>query len=94
MALRFLAVKPSASIARGHRKALVHLEAGDTGNAMRESTKAIGWVHRRFQGDDPERLAQYPHIANEIRAVRELAERSATLKEALANGNDRDIHEV
>ena len=64
-----------ASIARGHRKALVHLESGDSAAAMREAANAVAWFYVRFQGDDPATMTQYPHIAEELRAVRELAAR-------------------
>ena len=38
-----------ASIARGHRKALVHLESGDTSAAKREMAGAVSWFLQRFR---------------------------------------------
>jgi hypothetical protein len=80
-----------ASIARGHRKALVHLEAGDTSAAMREMAGAVSWFLRRFQGE-LESFAKLPKVADELRASRELAERSEVLREALRQSYD--IHAV
>ena len=82
-----------ASIARGHRKALVHLEAGDTVAAMQEAAKAVAWFHTRFQGDDPEAMTRFPQIAEELRAVRELASRSEVLREAVRNTKGHEIHD-
>jgi hypothetical protein len=81
-----------ASIARGHRKTLVHLEAGDPAAAAREAAKAVAWFHHRFQGDDPASMTQFPHIAEELRAVRELAARSENLKEAVSKTKGNEIH--
>ncbi len=80
-----------ASIARGHRKALVHLEAGDTSAAMREMAGAVSWFLRRFQGE-LESFTALPKVADELRASRELAERSEVLREALSQSYD--IHAV
>ena len=83
-----------ASIARGHRKALAHLEGGDTAAAMREMAGAVSWFHRRFRGTDPAdpaALARVPKIAGELQAVTELAERCEILKEALQS-QSYDIH--
>jgi hypothetical protein len=82
-----------ASIARGHRKALVHLEAGDSAAAAREAAKAIAWFHHRFQGNDPASMTQFPHIAQELRAVREIAARSEILREAIGKTMGNDIHD-
>ena len=80
-----------ASIARGHRKALVHLESGDTAAAKREMAGAVSWFLRRFQGD-LESFSALPKVADELRAARELAERSEVLREALTKSYD--IHAV
>jgi hypothetical protein len=77
-----------ASIARGHRKALVHLESGDTAAAMREMAGAVSWFLRRFQGAEQESFTQFPNVGDELRAARELAERSEVLREALSKGYD------
>ena len=82
-----------ASIAHGHRKALAHLEAGDTAAAMREMAGAVSWFHRRFHGTEPAALATAPKIADELRAVGQLAERSEVLREALRS-QSYDIHAV
>ena len=79
-----------ASIARGHRKALAHLEAGDTKAAMREMAGALSWFLRRFQGADPESLTKLPEVAGELRAARELADRSEVLRQAMRE--NYDIH--
>lgn len=81
-----------ASIARGHRKALVHLESGDTSAAKREMAGVVSWFLRRFQGAEPEKLTQLPKVADELRAARALAERSEVLREALSKSYD--IHAV
>jgi hypothetical protein len=81
-----------ASVARGHRKALVHLESGDTAAAKREMAGAVSWFLRRFQGFKPESLTRLPKVADELRAARALAERSDVLKEALSQSYD--IHAV
>lgn len=77
-----------ASIARGHRKALVHLESGDTVSAIREMAGAVSWFLRRFQTKDPLALARAPKVAQELREVSQLAERSEALKEALSQSYD------
>jgi hypothetical protein len=82
-----------ASIARGHRKALVHLESGDTAAAMREMAGMVSWFLRRFQGTDPVALAKAPKLAEELRASGELAERSELLREFLRS-QSYDIHAV
>lgn len=79
-----------ASIARTHRKALVHLEAGDTAAATKEMAGAVSWFLRRFP--DGLDLTKVPEVATEVRAVRELAERSKVLREAL--DKHYDIHAV
>ncbi len=81
-----------ASFARGHRKALVHLESGDTAAAMREMAGAVSWFLRRFQGTDPSALACAPKVADELRAASDLAARSEVLREALSQRYD--IHAV
>jgi hypothetical protein len=81
-----------ASIARGHRKALVYLESGDTSAAKREMAGMVSWFLRRFEGDPPEKLTQFPKIAEELRSGRELAERSEVLREALSKSYN--IHAV
>ena len=83
-----------ASIARGHRKALLHLENGDSAAAMREAAKAVAWFYVRFQGDDPATMTQNPHIADELRAVRELAARSEILNEASSKTKGHEIHDA
>ncbi len=80
-----------ASIARSHRKALAHLEAGDTTAAMREMAGAVSWFLRRFP-DDLNALAKIPEVAAEVKAARELAQRSKVLSEAL--NSSYDIHGV
>lgn len=80
-----------ASIAHGHRKALAHLETGDTEAAKREMAGAVSWLVRRFQGLSPQALAKAPKIVEELRAASELAERSETLREALKS-QSYDIH--
>jgi DNA-binding phage protein len=80
-----------ASIARGHRKALVHLESGDTAAAMVEMAGAVSWFLRRFQGSDPLALAKAPKVAEELREATQLAERSELLREALRQ-ESYDIH--
>jgi hypothetical protein len=82
-----------ASIARGHRKVLVHLEAGDSNAAMREAAKAVAWFFVRFQGDQPTSIPQFPHIEGELRAVRELAGRNEILREAVRNTKGHEIHD-
>jgi hypothetical protein len=82
-----------ASIARGHRKALVHLEAGNTAAAMQEAAKAVAWFYTRFQGDDLESMTRFPQIAEELRAVRELVSRSEILREAVKNTKGNEIHD-
>lgn len=85
-ATRFLDVAQDnlyAAIARGHRKVLTHLEAGDAAAALHEAAKAVAWFHFRFQGYDPSVMTKYPHIAEELRAVRELVARSEVLREAV-----------
>jgi len=82
-----------ASIARGHRKVLVHLEAGDSASAMREAAKAIAWFLRRFQYD-PRALTEFPHIAEDLRAARDLASRSEVLSEAIRNAKGNEIHDA
>ncbi len=77
-----------ASISRGHRKALAHLEAGDTAAAMREMAGAVSWFLRRFQGAEPEALSKAPKIADELRAARDLSERSEVLRQALSQSYD------
>lgn len=72
-----------ASIARGHRTALVHLESGDTAAAAREMAGAVCWFLRRFQGTDPSALAKAPKVAEELRAANELASRSEILRKAM-----------
>jgi hypothetical protein len=76
-----------ASIAHGHRKALAYLEAGDTEAAKREMAGAVSWFVRRFGSFDPASLAKAPKVLEELRAVRELAERSNVLREALKTQN-------
>ncbi len=80
-----------ASIAHGHRKALAYLEAGDIEAAKREMAGAVSWLVRRFGGFDPASLAKAPKVLEELRAARELAERSDVLREALKN-QSYDIH--
>jgi len=80
-----------ASIARGHRRALVHLESGDIPAAMVEMAGAVSWFLRRFQGTDPLALPKAPKIAEELREARQLAERSEVLREALRH-HSYDIH--
>jgi hypothetical protein len=80
-----------ACIAHGHRKALAHLEAGDTEAAKREMAGAISWLVRRFGSFDLLALARAPKIAEELRAANELAERSEVLREALKS-QSYDIH--
>lgn len=80
-----------ASIARGHRKALVHLESGDTAAAMVEMAGAVSWFLRRFQGSDPLALAKAPKVAEELREATQLAEGSELLREALRQ-ESYDIH--
>ena len=79
-----------ASIARSHRQALVHLEAGDTAAARQEMADALAWFMRRFQGLTPEALAKCPKVADELQAARELAVQSQTLREAV--GKNTDTH--
>jgi len=80
-----------ASIAHGHRKALTYLEAGDAEAAKREMAGAISWLVRRFGGFDPVALAKAPKVVKELRAARELSERSEVLREALRT-QSYDIH--
>lgn len=80
-----------ASIAHGHRKALAYLEAGDTEAAKREMAGAVSWLVQRFGSFDPTSLAKTPKVLEELRAARELAERSDVLREALKN-QSYDIH--
>ena len=80
-----------ASIARGHRKALACLEAGDVDAAKREMAGAISWLVRRFEGFDQLALAKAPKIVKEMQAARELSERSEALREALRK-QDYDLH--
>jgi len=80
-----------APIAHGHRKALTFLEAGDTEAAKREMAGAISWLVRRFGSFDQPALAKAPKVVEELRAARELSERSEVLKEALRT-QSYDIH--
>ena len=80
-----------ASIAHGHRKALAYLEAGDTEAAKREMAGAVSWLVRRFEGLSPLALAKAPKVVEELQAARQLAERSAVLREALKS-QSYDIH--
>jgi hypothetical protein len=80
-----------ACIARGHRKALSYLESGDTAAGMRERAGAVSWLVRSFQGMDPVALVRASKVAQELRAARELAERSEALREALKS-QSYDIH--
>lgn len=82
-----------ASIAHGHRKALTYLEAGDTEAAKQEMAGAVSWLVRRFGSLDPLALAKAPKIVEELRAARELSERSEVLREALRTQR-YDIHAV
>lgn len=83
-----------ASIARGHRKALVHLEAGNTAAAMQESAKATAWFYTRFRDwDTTEPMMQYPQISEEYRALRELASRSEIFRDAVKNTKGHEIHD-
>jgi hypothetical protein len=77
-----------ASIARGHRKALVHLEAGDTEAAKKEMAGAVSWFLRRFQGCKLDSFPDLPKVADEMRASRELADRSEVLRDALSKNHD------
>lgn len=84
-----------ASIARGHRKALVHLEAGETAAAVCEMAGAVSWFLRRFQGVESEslnNLAKLPRVVEELEAARELAKHSQALREALSQSYD--IHGI
>src|SRR5688572_11420859 len=83
-----------ASIARGHRKVLGHLKAADTAAATREAAKAVAWFYVRFQGDDCGTMDRFPHIAEELRAVRELAANSEILREAISKTTGREIHDA
>jgi hypothetical protein len=83
-----------ASIARGHRKVLEHLEAGETAAAAHTAAKAIAWFYVRFQGIDPTTTPKNPEIANELREVQELAGRSEVLRKALGNPTAGEIHDV
>ena len=83
-----------ASIARGHRKVLVHLEAGDSTAAMREAAKAIAWFLSRFRNGDPAAMTEFPHIAEDLRAARDLAARSEVLSEAVRNTKGNEIHDA
>jgi len=83
-----------ASISRGHRKALVHLEAGNTAAAMRQAAKATAWFYTRFDSwDTTEAMAQFPQIAKELRALRDLACRSEILRDAVKNTKGNEIHD-
>ena len=77
-----------ASIARGHRKALVHLEAGDTEAAKQEMAGAVSWFLRRFQGCNLDSFPKLPKVADELRAARELVDRSEILRDALSKNHD------
>ena len=83
-----------ASIARGHRKVLAHLESGDSSAAMREAAKALAWFLVRFRYDDPAAMTEFPHIAEDLRAARELAARSEVLGEAVRNTRGQEIHDT
>jgi hypothetical protein len=78
-----------ASIARSHRKALVHLEGGDQMAAKREMASAVAWFIKRFEGQ-PAALEAAPKIADELRESCGLAERSEVLRQALQR--EVDIH--
>jgi hypothetical protein len=80
-----------ASIAHGHRKALAYLEAGDIDAAKHEMAGAVSWLVRRFGSFDPVSLAKAPKVLDELQAIRELAERSSVLREALKSLS-YDIH--
>jgi len=81
-----------ASIARGHRIALAHLETGDTAAAKSVMAGTLSWFLRRFQSLDPVALEKTPKLAGELRSASQLAERSEVLREALSQ--NRDIHAV
>ncbi|MBM3840858.1 MAG: hypothetical protein FJ398_23465 [Verrucomicrobia bacterium] len=83
-----------ASVARGHRKVLGHLEVGDVAAATREATKAVAWFYVRFQGDDPNAMTQCPEVAEELLKVRAFAARSETLREAIGKTTGREIHDT
>ena len=85
-----------AAIARGHRKVFNHLKARNVGAATRESAKIIAWFYIRFQGDDPDEpsmMARCPQIAEEVRAVREMAARSELLRDAISKTSGTELHE-
>ena len=85
-----------AAIARGHRKVFNHLKARNIGAATKESAKVIAWFHVRFQGDDPDEpsmMARCPQIAEEVRAVREIAEHSELLRDVISKTTGRELHE-
>jgi hypothetical protein len=85
-----------AAIARGHRKVFDHLKAQNFGAAIRESAKVIAWFYIRFQGDDPDEpsmMARCPEIAEEVRAVRDIAARSELLREAISKTTGAELHE-
>ena len=82
-----------ASMTQRHRNILAGLDAGDSEAAMREAAKAIAWFYLRFQGDDPATTTKYPHIADELRSVRDLASRSEVVREAINTARGHEIHE-
>ena len=78
-----------ASIARSHRKALEHLEAGNQVEAMREMAGAVSWFLKRFEGTGTEALGKVlPKIGEELRLCSALAVQSEVLKEAVAHEGD------
>jgi len=82
-----------ASIARGHRKALIHLENNDSAAAAHEAAKAVAWFYVRFRGYDASGVSEFPQIEKELLAVRELAARSEILKHAISKIKGSEIHD-
>jgi len=82
-----------ASISRGHRKVLQHLEINDVMAAKHETAKVIAWFYRKFHPFQPGTLVKYPAIGEELRKVHELAAKRAPLKDAISKSKGTDIHE-
>lgn len=81
-----------ASISRGHRTVLQHLEINDVRAAKHETAKVIAWFYRKFHPFQPGTLAKFPQIDEELRKVHDLAVNRAPLRDAISRSKGTDIH--
>ena len=82
-----------ASVTQRPRNILARLDAGDSETATREAAKAIAWFYVRFQGDDLAAMTKYPHIADELRAVRDLAARNEIVRDEVVHAKGDELHQ-